>query len=74
MDEVWQKRIDEQDIAAAFADFDNVWNALSTREQVQVLELLVDRVEFDPEESTIEISFHPSAIKTLAEGELGDVA
>ncbi|MFV2067566.1 MAG: recombinase zinc beta ribbon domain-containing protein, partial [Pirellulales bacterium] len=41
-EEVRQKRIDEQDIAAAFADFDNVWNALNTREQVQVLELLVD--------------------------------
>jgi len=31
-DEVRQKRIDEQDIAAAFADFDNIWNALNTRE------------------------------------------
>ena len=72
--EIEQQRVDETDVAAAFADFDNVWNALSTREQTQVLVLLVARVEFDPADSTIAISFHPSAIKTLAEGNIEDAA
>ena len=66
--------IDEADVAAAFADFDNIWNALSSREQSQVLGLLVARVEFDPADCTIAISFHPSAIKTLAEGNIEDAA
>ncbi len=34
-------QLDVGDIDAAFADFDNVWNALSPREQAQVLALLV---------------------------------
>jgi len=72
--EVQRQRIDESDVAAAFADFDNVWNALSSREQAQVLALLVARVEFDPADDTIAISFHPSAIKTLADGNIEDAA
>jgi len=31
-----------------------------------VLSILVARVEFDPADSTIAISFYPTAIKTLA--------
>jgi site-specific DNA recombinase len=62
------------DIDVAFADFDNVWNALSPREQAQVLELLVARVEFDAADSTVAISFHTSAIKSLAQKKLGEAA
>ena len=40
----------------------------------QVLTLLVARAEFAPDESTLAISFHPSAIKTLAEASLEDAA
>jgi hypothetical protein len=59
-------RIGEADIDAAFSDFDNVWKALSNREQAEVLRLLVARVEFDARVSSVSISFHPSAIRTLA--------
>lgn len=68
------QRVRDAEVAAAFADFDDVWNALSSREQAQVLALLVARVEFDPQDSTLAISFHPSAIKTLAEGNIEDAA
>ena len=69
-----RQRVRDADVAAAFADFDNVWAALSSHERAQVISLLVARVEFDPEDSTIAISFHPSAIKTLAEGNVEDAA
>jgi site-specific DNA recombinase len=72
--EIERQQIDAGDVAAAFADFDNVWNALSSREQAQVISLLVSRIEFDVSDSTIAISFHPSAIKTLAEGNAEDAA
>jgi site-specific DNA recombinase len=72
--EIERQRINQADVTAAFADFDNVWNALSSREQAQVLALLVARVEFDAGDSTIAISFHPSAIKTLAEGNAEEAA
>ena len=72
--EIERQQVDEADVAAAFADFDNVWNALSSREQAEVMALLVARVEFDPADSTISISFYPSAIKSLAEGNIEDAA
>ncbi len=72
--EVEIQRISQADVDAAFADFDNVWNALSSREQAQVLALLIDRVEFDPVDSTLAITFHPSAIRTLAQGSVEDAA
>lgn len=72
--EVEQQQIDAGDVAAAFADFDNVWNALSSREQAQVISLLVSRIEFDVTDSTIAISFYRSAIKSLADNKNEDAA
>ncbi len=56
------------DLQAAFADFDNVWTALAPREQVKMLQLLINKVVFDALESSIEVSFYPSGVKALAGG------
>ena len=69
-----RNRLEVSDIDAAFADFENVWNALSPREQAQVVALLVARVEFDAATSTVAVSFHPMAIKTFARQKLGRAA
>jgi site-specific DNA recombinase len=61
-------------VRAGSADFDNVWNSLSPREQAQVIALLVARVEFDATDSTVVVCFHPTAIKTLARQQLGGAA
>jgi len=67
--ELEAERVDTADVAAALSDFDNVWRALSPREQARIVQLLVQRVEFDAGEATIEVSFHAAGIKTLANGE-----
>jgi site-specific DNA recombinase len=67
-------QLNAADIEAAFADFDSIWESLTPREQAQLIALLVARVEFDAAGSTIEISFHPSAIKALAERQHGEAA
>ena len=54
-------------MADAFADFDRVWNSLTTREQAQLLALLVAKVEFDQADCTIAISFHSSGIQSIDE-------
>lgn len=59
-------RMSQADVDAAFADFDSVWNGLSSREQAKVMTLLVSRVEFDSADTTIAITFHPTALRTLA--------
>lgn len=60
-------RIDEADVNAALGDFNNVWKNLSPREQVRVMELLVASIEFDATEGTIEVTFHETGIKALAD-------
>jgi site-specific DNA recombinase len=67
--ELRAERIDETDVAAALADFDSVWGALSPREQARVIKLLVERVEFDAAVGAIEVSFHAAGIKALANGD-----
>ena len=67
-------RLDQSDVDAAFADFDNVWSTLSPREQADVLSLLIASVEFDSEAGTISVSFHNAGIKALAQSKLGDAA
>jgi hypothetical protein len=74
IDQVGKKRIDETDITAAFANFDNVWGTLSSREQAKLVRLLISQVEFESDERSIEISFHPSAIRELTAKNLGDAA
>lgn len=63
--------VDEAEVAAALAGFDAVWDSLAPREQSRVVELLVERVEYDGNAGNIAITFRPAGIKTLA-GELAN--
>ena len=72
--ELEHERLDKNDVALAFASFDNVWNVLSPREQAQVIALLVSRVEFNAKDSTVAVTFHSSAIKTLSRKQLEEAA
>jgi site-specific DNA recombinase len=61
-----RERITEDEVSAALAGFDPVWNALSPREQSRVIHLLVERVDYDGGAGTLAITFHPSGLKALA--------
>ncbi|MCA9250442.1 MAG: recombinase family protein [Phycisphaerales bacterium] len=67
LSELKNELVTEADVETAFADFDNVWQALSPLEQVRLVHLLVIRVEYDAKESAIEVTFQPTGIKSLAE-------
>jgi site-specific DNA recombinase len=69
-----RERIEEGDVAAALADFDNVWGGLSPREQGRLLSLLVAKVDYDAGAGTIAVSFHASGIKALSQRELEKAA
>ena len=56
----------DAEIQAAFGDFDTLWKSVSKREQGKLMEVLVERVEYDPQDVAISVSFHRSGIKTLA--------
>ncbi len=60
-----KQQMTTEEIQEAFIDFDRIWDALTTREQSQLLALLVSKVEFDQSDCTIAITFHASGIETL---------
>ena len=47
------------------AHFDDLWAALAPREQVRVIQLLVERVVYDGAASTVSVTFRPSGIRAL---------
>jgi site-specific DNA recombinase len=59
--------VDEKEAARALALFDPVWESLSPREQVRVMQLLVERVDYDGEKGTVSVTFHPTGIGALAD-------
>lgn len=60
-------RIERKDVDAALGDFDRLWELLRPRERVQLLELLIERVQYDSNEGTLEVEYHPTAIAALIE-------
>jgi site-specific DNA recombinase len=65
--DVRRRLIDEEEAAATLALFDPVWEALTPAEQVRVVGLLVERVDYDGARGKVSIAFHPTGIRTLAE-------
>jgi site-specific DNA recombinase len=46
-------------VRQALRDFDPVWNALAPHEQHRVLNLLVQRVDYNGASGSVEITFEP---------------
>jgi len=65
--------VDEREVEAALSVFDPVWDTLSPREQARIIQLLVERVDYNGKDGTVSLTFRPSGIKTLAK-QLEEVA
>lgn len=61
------KVINHGEVADALSAFDPIWEALSTQEQGRVIQLLVERVDYDGENGKVAVTFHPAGIKAFAE-------
>ena len=66
MSQLESSQLADEEIQAAFGDFDALWKSLSHREQGKLMEVHVERVEYDPDDVAISVSFHRYVIKTLA--------
>ncbi|MCL6503247.1 MAG: zinc ribbon domain-containing protein [Pirellulales bacterium] len=66
-----RRRIDDDEVALALSVFDPVWESLTPAEQARVVQLLVERVDYDGARGKVSITFQPAGIKTLAD-ELAD--
>ena len=60
MTELALSELEDAEIGAAFSDFDTLWKSVSQREQLKLMEVLVERVEYDPHDVAMSVSFHRS--------------
>lgn len=58
--------VDPEDVAKALAQFVPVWDALVPREQANLLQLLIERVDYDGAAKEVAITFRPTGIASLA--------
>lgn len=58
--------VGQSDVASALALFDPMWEQLVPKEQARVIQLLVERVDYDGKQGTVSITFHPSGMRSLA--------
>jgi site-specific DNA recombinase len=65
--EITDQLIPEEEATKALSAFDPVWAHLTPNEQVRVIELLVERVEYDGRDGQVTVVFHPTGIKALAD-------
>ena len=62
-----RETITEAEVTHALADFDLLWQTLAPREQARVLELLIERVDYDGEHGQVSLTFRPCGIRTLTQ-------
>lgn len=58
--------IDEADLGAALARFDEVWAALDPAERTRALHLLIERIAYDGRDGSVAITFRANGIDVLA--------
>jgi hypothetical protein len=59
--------VDEAEAETALRGFDSGWKCLSPREQSRILELLIERVEFNGESGQVSIMFRSTGFHGLIE-------
>lgn len=69
-----QELVDEHEVVQALAQFDAAWESLTPHERARIVRLLVERVDYDGQNSTLSVTFRPTAIKALSEEKAGTAA
>jgi site-specific DNA recombinase len=62
-----KQQLAESEVEQTLSAFDRVWESLTPREQARIVQLLVQRVDFDGATNQLSITFHSSGIQTLAD-------
>lgn len=57
-------------LEAALAEFESLWLQLTPAEQTRIVDLLIEKVSFDPVASILTFNFRASGIRTLMQKEL----
>jgi site-specific DNA recombinase len=62
-----QRRLDADEVALALTQFGPFWESLAPREQARLVQLLIEKVEYDGANGQVVIVFYRAGIKALAD-------
>ena len=60
-------QITKAEVDAALGDFDGVWSRLSPKEQAKLMQMLVQRVDYDATKGSVSITFHPLGLRSIGQ-------
>ncbi len=59
------RMLEPDELVGAIEAFDPLWETLPPAQKARLVHLLIERVEYDGENKTISLTFHPTGIRTL---------
>ena len=62
----------KSEVDSALEAFTPLWETLSPREQARVLQLLIQRVDYDGANGKVAVTFHANGIRTLGQNGVAD--
>jgi site-specific DNA recombinase len=62
-----QNMVSDAEVARSLAEFDQLWQTLAPREQARILELIIERVDYDGERGQVSLTFRPCGIRSLTQ-------
>jgi len=66
--------ISQQDVETALTNFDPIWESMTLRDQIRLIQVVVKQVDYDGETGRVTITFHPLGIKRRAAHATQDLA
>jgi site-specific DNA recombinase len=66
--------ISQQDVETALTSFDPIWESMTLRDQIRLIQVVVKQVDYDGETGRVTITFHPLGIKRRAPHATRDLA
>jgi site-specific DNA recombinase len=60
-----KQTIEDEQITKALADFDTLWTAMVPHEQVRLIHLLIERIDYDGKQGQVSITFHATGLQTF---------
>ena len=66
--------LDEEEVASLLSSFGPIWQSLPPRDQIRIIRLIVDRVDFDGRDRTVRVVFQSTGLMQLCQefGETGE--
>jgi site-specific DNA recombinase len=60
-----KKTIQDKQITKALADFDTLWATMTPNEQMRLIHLLIERIDYDGGQGQVSITFHATGLQTF---------